>query len=47
MSFLFKGNRILIEKRQEILKSEFQDLQSFMKFALPHLKEGWYGDSYE
>ena len=38
MSFLFKGNAFLLEKRQEVLKSECKDVRSFLDFALPQLK---------
>jgi tRNA-dihydrouridine synthase C len=41
LGFIFKGNARLIEKRQEILTSSFQDPHSFLAFALPLLKEGW------
>lgn len=41
MSFLFKGNASLLEKRASILTSQYPDPASFMQFALPILKEGW------
>lgn len=41
MSFLFKANPMLLNKRQEILKSAHQDVQSFTQYTLPHLLEGW------
>lgn len=41
MSFLFKGNARLLEKRQEILTAQPVDPQSYLDFALPLLKEGW------
>ncbi|MBI5273517.1 MAG: tRNA-dihydrouridine synthase family protein [Chlamydiales bacterium] len=41
MSFLFKGNTALLEKRNIILTSQHTSLSSFMQFALPLLKEGW------
>jgi len=41
MGFLFKGNDVLLSKRQDILKSTVDDVRSFFDFALPHLREGW------
>lgn len=41
MSFLFKGNSALMDKRQDILRSAHTDVKSFVSYALPHLKEGW------
>lgn len=41
MSFLFKGNSALLEKRAAILTSQYQNPADFMEFALPLLKEGW------
>lgn len=41
MSFLFKGNENLLNKRQMILSSTPANLKSFLDFALPHLQEGW------
>lgn len=41
MSFLFKGNPKLLEKRQLMLTSLYPDLDSFMRFAIPLFKEGW------
>ncbi len=40
MSFFFKGNEILLSKRQEILKSAYQDVTSFIQYVLPHLQVG-------
>lgn len=42
MSFLFKGNAKLLNKRQDILKSSHHDVQSFLQYALPSLYEGWF-----
>ncbi len=39
-SFLFKGTPTLLEKRQTILTSACPDLNSFLEFSLPLLKEG-------
>ncbi len=41
MSFLFKGNDSLLQKRQDILKSAHKDVQSLVQFALPHLQKEW------
>lgn len=41
MSFLFKGNENLLNKRQMILSSTPVNLKSFLDFALPHLQDGW------
>ncbi len=41
MSFLFKGNAELLEKRNAILTSTPADLESFLQYALPLLQEGW------
>lgn len=41
MSFLFKDNSTLLNKRQDILRSSHQTVQSFMQFTLPCLQEGW------
>jgi tRNA-dihydrouridine synthase C len=41
MGFLFKGNEALLKQRQEILTSNFPDLDSFMNYALPLLKEAF------
>lgn len=42
MSFLFKGNEDLLNKRQQILTSTNPDLETFLHFAIPLLKEGWH-----
>lgn len=39
MSYLFKGNPMLIEKRQRILSSEHGLASDFLTFALHHLEE--------
>lgn len=39
MSFLFKGNSHLLDKRQDVLKSAHSNVQSFMGFVLPYLQE--------
>ncbi len=41
LGFLFKGNSVLMDRRQEILKSAHQDVESFFQYVLPHLREGW------
>lgn len=41
MSFLFKGNADLLEKRQSILTSTYPDVSSFLQFSLPILQSGW------
>ena len=41
MSFLFKGNETLLQLRQSILTSSHPDLNSFMSYAIPLLKQGW------
>ncbi|MBS0605144.1 MAG: tRNA-dihydrouridine synthase family protein [Verrucomicrobia bacterium] len=41
MGFLFKGNPLLVERRQTMLTTTYTDFKSFMDFALPLLKEGW------
>jgi len=41
MSFQFKGNADLLEKRQTILTSQHANAGSFLDFSLPLLKEGW------
>jgi len=41
MSFLFKSNATLLEKRDFILTSQCSTPDAFMEFALPILKEGW------
>lgn len=39
--FLFKGNTALLERRSSILTSQCPDLNSFLDFAVPQLKEGF------
>jgi nifR3 family TIM-barrel protein len=39
MSFLFKGNADLLEKRSAILTSQHPDVDSFMNFSLPILQQ--------
>lgn len=41
MSFQFKANADLLEKRQQILSSQYKCVESFLSFALPILKEGF------
>lgn len=41
LGFLFKGNNDLLSKRQLMLTTQYADINSFMKFAIPLLKEGW------
>lgn len=41
MSFLFRGNDRLKERRQEILTSKIPDPNEFLSYALPILKESW------
>lgn len=41
MGFLFKRNGALQEKRQEILRGAHTTTESYLEFALPHLKAGW------
>jgi len=41
MSFFFKANSTLLKNRQTILTSQHATLDSFMKFAMPLLEEGW------
>jgi len=41
MGFLFKSNPVLLEKRQLMLTTTYGDFESFLKFALPLLQEGW------
>lgn len=41
LSFLFKGNSWLLERRQLILTSDYRDVASFLEFALPIFQEGW------
>lgn len=39
--FLFRANPWLIEKRMEILKGEYADIQSYLRVAMPIYQEGW------
>ena len=39
--FLFKGNPDLLNRRSAILTSQHPDLDSFLAYAIPQLKEGW------
>lgn len=41
MGFLFKGNEELLRRRQTMLTTTYTDLESFLSFAMPLLKEGW------
>ena len=41
MSFLFKANATLLEKRMAILTSQYPDPDSFLQFALPLLQSGF------
>lgn len=41
MSFLFKGSPALLERRQAMLTTTYQDMESFLSFALPLLQEGF------
>lgn len=41
LSFFFKGNKELLQLRQEVLASQHKDLESFFHFALPLLERGW------
>jgi tRNA-dihydrouridine synthase C len=41
MGFLFKGNAQLLEVRQQVLSSQYPDLESFLEFALALLEKGW------
>ena len=41
MGFLFKGNEELLNRRQSMLTTTYTDLDSFLSFAIPLLKEGW------
>lgn len=40
LGFLFKGNEVLLGMRQSILTSAYKDVESFMHFALPLLRQG-------
>lgn len=41
MGFLFKGNTALLQKRQQMLTTIYANLEMFLNFSLPLLKEGW------
>lgn len=41
MGFFFKGSDTLLQMRQTILTSQYNDPDSFMQFALPFLEKGW------
>ena len=41
MGFLFKGSPALLERRQTMLTTTYQDLPSFLDFAIPLFREGW------
>jgi tRNA-dihydrouridine synthase C len=41
MGFLFKGNTELLNRRQNMLTTVYSDLESFLSFTIPFLKEGW------
>lgn len=41
MSYLFKGNQQLLEKRQTILSSQFSSAADFLNFAFSCLQEHW------
>ena len=41
MGFLFKGNEELLKRRQTMLTTTYTDLESFLAFSIPLLKEGW------
>lgn len=41
LGFFFKGNARLLEYRQQILTSTYEDPDSFLQYAKPLLKEGW------
>lgn len=42
MSFFYKHNDKLLSKKQEMLTSQLNDLDSFMEFTLGHLKEFYF-----
>ena len=44
--FLFKGNTELLNRRSAILTSQYSDLNSFLDYAIPLLKEGWLYTAY-
>jgi nifR3 family TIM-barrel protein len=41
MGFLFKGNQELQNLRQSMLTTTYTDLESFLAFSIPLLKEAW------
>ena len=41
LGFFFKGSPQLLEMRQTILTSQYQDPDSLMAFAIPFLRNGW------
>ena len=41
LGFIFKGNTQLMEKRQLVLSSSYEDPKTFLEFILPLLQEGW------
>lgn len=40
-SFLFKGNEALLARRQTLLTCTLKEMEPFMQFAVPLLKEAW------
>ncbi len=40
-SFLFKGNEELLSRRQTLLTCTLREMNPFMDFAIPLLREGW------
>ncbi len=42
MGFLFKGNERLMSIREEILRANFSDMDSFQEFAMRHLEKNWH-----
>ncbi|KAF3363403.1 tRNA-dihydrouridine synthase C [Chlamydiales bacterium STE3] len=41
MSFLFKSNSVLLEKKKTMLTTTFTELAAFLEFTIPLLKSGW------
>lgn len=41
LGFFFKGNAKLLEKRQQVLASQYEEPHSFFAFAKPLLQSGW------
>lgn len=41
MGFFFKGNERLLKVRDEILRADYPDMDSFRKFAIGHLETHW------